>query len=467
MNKKLKVVIIAAAVALLIGLIWLMLGNNSSQQHADSGKTQIKIWTNTRHDMAVREEQVRKFNDRHDSIEVILEVMADNYSDMLNLSFQNNMAPDIFIMADAILDPAIERGWLRPFDDELIEEYSRDFLPGAMYRNPITNDIYSINLTKQVFRMIYNKDLFKKAGLNPDSPPTTWAQFREYAKAITAVGEGSKFGFAMPLRQPVFTRFYIMNPGAPSGLYNLDGFDLHKGEYDFTIYERMINLMLDIQADGSMFPTPSTLDNDTARAQFAAGNIGLMFAATWDIAVFNEQFPAQIEWGVADFPTFDGTVTGGFPFSIGGAAYAMNANSADSAAQLEVYKWFMSEEVMRELAEAGTGVFTRTVLSDIAPSGLVNAAELAEVTFPIHLMDQPAYSIPRIGNTLEGEGYSDVMKNIITGNLNVKEELQALTDRYNDALRLLKEADVRDGFDPNRYTRDDFQFILPSLDWNP
>ncbi len=31
----------------------------------------------------------------------------------------------------------------------------------------------------------YNRDLFEAAGLDPDSPPTSWDEVREYAKQIT------------------------------------------------------------------------------------------------------------------------------------------------------------------------------------------------------------------------------------------------------------------------------------------
>ena len=43
----------------------------------------------------------------------------------------------------------------------------------------------------------YNKTLFKKAGLNPNDPPTNYAQIVSDAKKISALGHGiSGFSFA-------------------------------------------------------------------------------------------------------------------------------------------------------------------------------------------------------------------------------------------------------------------------------
>ncbi len=44
--------------------------------------------------------------------------------------------------------------------------------------------------------LLYNRRLFREAGLDPDAPPTTWDAFREAAAAITSLGDGV-FGFAI------------------------------------------------------------------------------------------------------------------------------------------------------------------------------------------------------------------------------------------------------------------------------
>ncbi|MEI6055728.1 MAG: extracellular solute-binding protein [Lentisphaerota bacterium] len=55
------------------------------------------------------------------------------------------------------------------------------------FRGDLLDGVYYVpwNVTTQL--MVYNKDLFKEAGLNPDRPPETLDEFLDYAKKITAL----------------------------------------------------------------------------------------------------------------------------------------------------------------------------------------------------------------------------------------------------------------------------------------
>ncbi|MER8087963.1 extracellular solute-binding protein [Streptomyces sp. NPDC094048] len=46
--------------------------------------------------------------------------------------------------------------------------------------------IYGIPTEEYALGLVYNRDLFKKAGLDPDKPPTTWPEVRAAARAISA-----------------------------------------------------------------------------------------------------------------------------------------------------------------------------------------------------------------------------------------------------------------------------------------
>ena len=54
----------------------------------------------------------------------------------------------------------------------------------------------ALPITTNNLALFYNKDLFRAAGLDPDSPPTTWDELVEYGKKLTKA-DGSIFGFEM------------------------------------------------------------------------------------------------------------------------------------------------------------------------------------------------------------------------------------------------------------------------------
>lgn len=66
------------------------------------------------------------------------------------------------------------------------------------------NRVYGVPLYADVSALFYNKDLFRRAGLDPDKPPTSLAELRAYADKITALGGGIK-GYYLPATAPAAT----------------------------------------------------------------------------------------------------------------------------------------------------------------------------------------------------------------------------------------------------------------------
>lgn len=61
-----------------------------------------------------------------------------------------------------------------------------------LYRqgNSSSGDLYGVPKSNYTLGLLYNKQLFQRAGLNPNQPPTTWEQVRADAKKISALGGG-------------------------------------------------------------------------------------------------------------------------------------------------------------------------------------------------------------------------------------------------------------------------------------
>ena len=69
--------------------------------------------------------------------------------------------------------------------------------PGHMTVATFNDRLYGVPLYADVSALFYNKDLFTKAGLDPNKPPTSLAELREYADKITALGDDIK-GYYLP-----------------------------------------------------------------------------------------------------------------------------------------------------------------------------------------------------------------------------------------------------------------------------
>jgi ABC-type glycerol-3-phosphate transport system substrate-binding protein len=66
----------------------------------------------------------------------------------------------------------------------------KDIVPGSMKAVTAGTTLYGLPTSNYTQGLIYNRTLFTKAGLDPNNPPTTWAQVEADAKKIAALGNG-------------------------------------------------------------------------------------------------------------------------------------------------------------------------------------------------------------------------------------------------------------------------------------
>lgn len=460
MNKKVikKIISVSLAAITAVGLISAC-GTGDVQKE----KVTISVVTNERSIMDVMERLVENYNDTNDkNIYISYECKDDSYEDYIKTTYTSKNPPDVHLRTGND-NLAIEAGWFREIPEDLAEQYQEEFVSDCIEFKD--DKLYSIGLTAGgAQKLLYNKDLFAECGLDPENPPKTFDEMREYAKKITEQGNGVKYGFAMPLKDDIFSRYYVMIPGAPSGLYNRDGFEPATNKFDFSIYKTMIEYMRSLVSDGSVFPTPYTLDNDTARAQFSEGNVGMIFAAAWDVSVYNDQFPAKCDYGIVDYPVFD-TLEGGYPYGISTKnQWYMSSMSQHPNEQLEVFKWLNSEEVAKALLEenAITASTRKSLQQNIPTSNKKGAVEFAQRTYPLFKIDAPSEPT---GLKISGDDRFTTMKNLVLDEtLDIDAKLEELTKKYNDAMDVLaKELEEKEK-SIEQYHIPNWSFVVKSED---
>lgn len=99
----------------------------------------------------------------------------------------SGLLPDIIQIGIGWIPPLASKGVLAPLDDygfspdELAELYPEVALEPGQYDGAT----YAIPFITQGSQLVYRKDYFQEAGLDPDKPPATWGELREAAIKTT------------------------------------------------------------------------------------------------------------------------------------------------------------------------------------------------------------------------------------------------------------------------------------------
>ncbi|MFO1151645.1 MAG: sugar ABC transporter substrate-binding protein [Alsobacter sp.] len=76
------------------------------------------------------------------------------------------------------------KGYLQELKPEDVGYSTEDFWPGAMKSNMWKGKTYGIPTNNETMAFIWNADVFKRAGLDPEKPPATWDDVVKYSKQI-------------------------------------------------------------------------------------------------------------------------------------------------------------------------------------------------------------------------------------------------------------------------------------------
>ena len=110
------------------------------------------------------------------------------------MQIAGDISPDILYVNFRMSDGYVQRGFLMPLDSFMEnmsqEEIDRRVPPSlrdVCYRKGPDGKKYWYMLpTEKVVRcLIYRKDLFERAGLDPDRPPRTWSELEEYCRKLS------------------------------------------------------------------------------------------------------------------------------------------------------------------------------------------------------------------------------------------------------------------------------------------
>ena len=222
-----------------------------------------------------------------------------------------------------------------------------DLQQGHIEAGTVDGAEYTLPFITDVSVMVWNKNLYKEAGLDPEQGPKSIDQFVEQAKKVAALNKDGVAGSYLAGQSGgalVFDLFpsvwadgeSVMNKdGSEATLDN----DSMKGDLD--AYKELANTTNGLGA-GSKEETGATWT-----APFANGKIGVMpYPNTSTTALFDAEKDGGFEVGVAPIP---GTKEGKTSTFLGGDAMGISKDSKHVAQAWNFLYWLMQSDAQKEV----------------------------------------------------------------------------------------------------------------------
>ena len=225
-----------------------------------------------------------------------------------------------------------------------------DLQQGHIEAGTVDGKEYTLPFITDVSVMVWNKNLYKEAGLDPEKGPSSIDEFVEQAKAVAALNKDGVAGSYLAGQSGgalVFDLFPSVWADGES-VMNADGteatLDNDSMKAVLDAYKELANTTNGLGA-GSKEETGATWT-----APFANGNIGVMpYPNTSSTALFEAEKDGGFEVGVTPIP---GTKEGKTSTFLGGDAMGISKDCKHVAQAWNFLAWLMSDDAQKEVFAA-------------------------------------------------------------------------------------------------------------------
>jgi len=296
------------------------------------------------------------WNKGHDTKVKVTLVPQANFVQKFGTAAASGSGPDVasidlvflpYFASTGVLDDITELENKLPYKDGLSAAHRRL----ATYNGRT----YALPFTAEASVLFYNKDLFRKAGLDPDKPPKNYAEIISSAKKIRALGKDT-YGYAIA-GQCGGCNVFEFTPHIWASGGDVITADGKKALFDTPEVTDALTFYRKLYTDGSM-PAQSKTDTGTNQpALFQSGKLGMTPLGAFFVQVLNKD--DKVDFGVAPLPGKNG---GSASFA-GGDEIAVTKNAKNKAQAQEFVKWATGEQAQTVLADNGV-VPVRTDLLD-------------------------------------------------------------------------------------------------------
>jgi ABC-type glycerol-3-phosphate transport system substrate-binding protein len=310
---------------ILVFLITAILLLNCSEEQSTGSEVELVFWHSfVSSTIPALNKLVEKFEKENPGIRIKAQYVptGDAHIQKLITAIQSKNAPDISWLHSDYLEDLVEADAIYKIDDFMQKDTSFDkseiehIYPALIPLSSWRGTLYSLPMEATNLALLYNKQMFRDAGLDPEKPPANWDELYNYSKKLTIDKDGDgrydQVGFFLPVFPAAgpqsgwmvwqFYPFlwqagtYVINEAQDKVLYNNDA-----GIKALSLWKKIYE-----ELDLRNFTT----DFDVT---FASERLAMAMDGPWNLPRYKDLLK-NLDWGFAPLPagpSKSATVVGG------------------------------------------------------------------------------------------------------------------------------------------------------------
>lgn len=342
-----KFVQVSTAMLCGVAILFSLIGCGS--QTTSNGPVTISFWVRSA-DEGFVQTVVNAYNATHKNHVALTIIPNDQFVTKFGSAVSGGSAPDV-VAIDLVYMPSFNASGLMTNVTDQAHKLSffNQLSPSHIRLSTYQGKLYALPFSADSSVLLYNKDLFQQAGLDPNSPPKTWVEIATDAAKIRALGKNT-YGYYFSGACGGCNVFTLMPMIWASGgdILNSDGTKATIASSPQV--KDALSFYHQLWAAGDIPPGAKTDDGTNFVNAFAAGNIGIAGGGAFSIGELKANFP-KLHFGVTPLPGMNGDSSS----FAGGDVIGIPHGSAHEAAAFDFISWCLAPDVqVNQFAKNGS-----------------------------------------------------------------------------------------------------------------
>ncbi len=312
-----------------------------------------------------------------------------------------------------------------------------NYLPAITgYYSTTKGEMLSFPFNSSSAVMWYNKDGFKKAGLNPDAPPKTWPEVFEAAKKLKAAGfPNCGFSTAWVTWLNVEQLSAWHNLPLSTKANGMDGFETEL-KFNDALHVKHLETLVELQKDKTYDYSGRT---NTGEGRFSSGECPIFMTSSAFFAAVRAN--AKFDFGNAPMPYYPDVAGAPQNSIIGGASlWVMGGKKAEEYKGVAKFFTFLSDTDRQAGLHTKSGYLpiTKAAYAQVKASGFYKDAPYLETPLQELTNKEPTENSRglRLGNMVQlRDMWAEEFESALSGKKTAKQALDDAVTRGNVVLR--------------------------------